>query len=251
MSLLGEKAGKKTARKKVKKVGIANCKLHTAKQPQSARQPSPPKLIMCKFCKLKLIIFSDGAGRSGVYLAIDSNIELSEEDGVFDVHGYLKKMRQQRRGLVESLVSLVMQFGAKTSTQSIYESMNMLYPHAIDVILLHVRCFWHLRYCYFPVFYCFPLFSFPSSLSLFHLPPWFAALDVFLGTEPIPFRLRDAGGVHPRYRLALPGQLSGREDKGAGNQGQEDQEERLPDGVYGEENERRNRSKEGGSEYHK
>ena len=40
---------------------------------------------------------SDGAGRSGVYLAIDANIELSEEDGVFDVYGYLKKMRQQRR----------------------------------------------------------------------------------------------------------------------------------------------------------
>ena len=39
-----------------------------------------------------------------MYLAIDANIELSEEDGVFDVYGYLKKMRQQRRGLVESLV---------------------------------------------------------------------------------------------------------------------------------------------------
>jgi len=46
---------------------------------------------------------NDGAGRSGVYLAIDANIELSEEDGVFDIYGYLKKMRQQRRGLVESL----------------------------------------------------------------------------------------------------------------------------------------------------
>ena len=52
-----------------------------------------------------LSLNSDGAGRSGVYLAIDANIELSEEDGVFDVYGYLKKMRQQRRGLVESLVS--------------------------------------------------------------------------------------------------------------------------------------------------
>ena len=52
-----------------------------------------------------LSFISDGAGRSGVYLAIDANIELSEEDGVFDVYGYLKKMRQQRRGLVESLVS--------------------------------------------------------------------------------------------------------------------------------------------------
>ena len=50
---------------------------------------------------------SDGAGRSGVYLAIDANIELSEEDGVIDVFGYVRKMRTQRRGLVESLVSYV------------------------------------------------------------------------------------------------------------------------------------------------
>merc|ERR1719273_2395949 len=46
---------------------------------------------------------NDGAGRSGVYLAIDANIELSEEDGVIDVFGYVRKMRTQRRGLVESL----------------------------------------------------------------------------------------------------------------------------------------------------
>ena len=48
---------------------------------------------------------SDGAGRSGVYIAIDANIELCEEDGVFDVYGYLKKMRGLRRGLVETQVS--------------------------------------------------------------------------------------------------------------------------------------------------
>jgi len=46
---------------------------------------------------------NDGAGRSGVYIAIDANIELCEEDGVFDVYGYLKKMRGLRRGLVETL----------------------------------------------------------------------------------------------------------------------------------------------------
>ena len=54
---------------------------------------------------LRIPFFSDGAGRSGVYLAIDANIELSEEDGVIDVFGYVRKMRTQRRGLVESLVS--------------------------------------------------------------------------------------------------------------------------------------------------
>jgi len=45
---------------------------------------------------------NDGAGRSGVYIVIDSNIELCEEDGVFDVFGYLKKIRGLRRGLVET-----------------------------------------------------------------------------------------------------------------------------------------------------
>ena len=52
-------------------------------------------------------IFSDGAGRSGVYIAIDANIELCEEDGVFDVYGYLKKIRGLRRGLVETLVGSI------------------------------------------------------------------------------------------------------------------------------------------------
>ena len=51
-----------------------------------------------------LYIYSDGAGRSGVYIAIDANIELCEEDGLFDVYGYLKKIRGLRRGVVETLV---------------------------------------------------------------------------------------------------------------------------------------------------
>ena len=54
---------------------------------------------------LVLSSLSDGAGRSGVYIAIDANIELCEEDGVFDVFGYLKKSRGLRRGLVETQVS--------------------------------------------------------------------------------------------------------------------------------------------------
>lgn len=47
---------------------------------------------------------SDGGGRSGVYLAIDANMELAEEEDAFDVFGYLKKLRQSRRGLIENLV---------------------------------------------------------------------------------------------------------------------------------------------------
>ena len=62
--------------------------------------------FLLKFPESMIIleIFSDGAGRSGVYIVIDSNIELCEEDGVFDVFGYLKKIRGLRRGLVETQV---------------------------------------------------------------------------------------------------------------------------------------------------
>ncbi|XP_015175077.1 PREDICTED: receptor-type tyrosine-protein phosphatase mu isoform X1 [Polistes dominula] len=46
---------------------------------------------------------NDGGGRSGVYLAIDANMELAEEEDAFDVFGYLKKLRQSRRGMIENL----------------------------------------------------------------------------------------------------------------------------------------------------
>lgn len=48
---------------------------------------------------------SDGGGRSGVYCAIDANMELAEEEDCFHVFGYLKKLRQSRKGLIENVVS--------------------------------------------------------------------------------------------------------------------------------------------------
>lgn len=48
--------------------------------------------------------YSDGGGRSGVYLEVDANLELLEEDGLVDVFGYLKMLRNARKGLVETLV---------------------------------------------------------------------------------------------------------------------------------------------------
>lgn len=47
---------------------------------------------------------SDGGGRSGVYLSIDANLELAEEEDCYDVFGYLKTLRQSRKGMVETLV---------------------------------------------------------------------------------------------------------------------------------------------------
>ncbi|XP_066906293.1 receptor-type tyrosine-protein phosphatase kappa [Halyomorpha halys] len=46
---------------------------------------------------------NDGGGRSGVYLAIDANLELSEEEDCFDVFRYLKILRQSRKGMIETL----------------------------------------------------------------------------------------------------------------------------------------------------
>ncbi|CAH1965424.1 unnamed protein product [Acanthoscelides obtectus] len=46
---------------------------------------------------------NDGGGRSGVYLSIDANMELAEEEDKFDVFGYLKKLREARKGLVENV----------------------------------------------------------------------------------------------------------------------------------------------------
>lgn len=60
-------------------------------------------LFACHFCQCK----SDGGGRSGVYTAIDANMELAEEEDCFHVFGFLKKLRQSRKGLIENVVSIV------------------------------------------------------------------------------------------------------------------------------------------------
>lgn len=40
-----------------------------------------------------------------MYCAIDANMELAEEEDCFHVFGYLKKLRQSRKGLIENVVS--------------------------------------------------------------------------------------------------------------------------------------------------
>lgn len=46
---------------------------------------------------------NDGCGRTGTYLCIDANLELAEEDSVYDVFNYTKKLRQSRKFLIENL----------------------------------------------------------------------------------------------------------------------------------------------------
>lgn len=48
---------------------------------------------------------SDGCGRTGAYLCIDANLELAEEDGLYDVYAYARKLKHSRRGLIENIVS--------------------------------------------------------------------------------------------------------------------------------------------------
>ena len=50
-------------------------------------------------------IFSDGGGRSGTFLAIDANLESADDDGIYNVYGYLKKLRTSRKSLLDTLVS--------------------------------------------------------------------------------------------------------------------------------------------------
>lgn len=46
---------------------------------------------------------NDGCGRTGTYLNIDANLELAEEDNVYDVYHYTRRMRQSRKFLIENL----------------------------------------------------------------------------------------------------------------------------------------------------
>ncbi|OQR75318.1 receptor-type tyrosine-protein phosphatase kappa-like [Tropilaelaps mercedesae] len=46
---------------------------------------------------------SDGCGRTGTYLAIDANLELAEEEAVYDVLAYTRLLRSARKGMVESM----------------------------------------------------------------------------------------------------------------------------------------------------
>lgn len=46
---------------------------------------------------------NDGCGRTGAYLCIDANLELADEDAIYDVFNFTKKLRQSRKFLIENL----------------------------------------------------------------------------------------------------------------------------------------------------
>uniref|UniRef100_A0A336K031 CSON011467 protein n=2 Tax=Culicoides sonorensis TaxID=179676 RepID=A0A336K031_CULSO len=61
------------------------------------------RAVVGKTTKPILVHCNDGGGRSGVYLAIDANMELAEEEETFFLFGYLKRLKQSRKGLIENV----------------------------------------------------------------------------------------------------------------------------------------------------
>ncbi|KAG1652938.1 Receptor-type tyrosine-protein phosphatase U [Nymphon striatum] len=57
------------------------------------KHPLSPTVVHC----------SDGCGRTGVYICLDANLELAEEDSMYDVFGYARRLRAARRGMIENL----------------------------------------------------------------------------------------------------------------------------------------------------
>jgi hypothetical protein len=49
---------------------------------------------------------SDGCGRTGTCLCIDANLQLAEEEGLVDIFGYSKSLRESRNGMIENVVKI-------------------------------------------------------------------------------------------------------------------------------------------------
>lgn len=53
------------------------------------------------------MVFSAGVGRTGTYIAIDTQLEKAKMEDVVDVHNFAQLMRTQRVNMVQTLVRTV------------------------------------------------------------------------------------------------------------------------------------------------
>jgi hypothetical protein len=53
----------------------------------------------------RYLCFSDGASRTGVYLALDVNLRLLQTENQIDIYGYVKLLRQMRPYMVGNKVN--------------------------------------------------------------------------------------------------------------------------------------------------
>lgn len=77
-----------------------------------------------------------------MYLAIDANMELAEEEDSFHAFGYLKKLRQSRKGLIENVVSSVIRssFLHKRKTLKFPFHLQEQYKFVYDTLEEFVIC---------------------------------------------------------------------------------------------------------------
>ena len=77
-------------------------------------------------------------------MAIDANLESVEQDGVMEVFGYMKKLRQARRGLVETLVNSTTPFSSKANLRISYIIIHILlqeqYKFIYDTLEEAITC---------------------------------------------------------------------------------------------------------------
>lgn len=76
-----------------------------------------------------------------MYLAIDANMELAEEEDSFHAFGYLKKLRQSRKGLIENVVSSsIVSSVAQPKTFEISFRLQEQYKFVYDTLEEFVIC---------------------------------------------------------------------------------------------------------------
>ncbi|UYV85070.1 hypothetical protein LAZ67_X004457 [Cordylochernes scorpioides] len=81
-----------------------------------ARNPhSGPLIVHC----------SDGCSRTGAYLCIDANLELAQEDGVYDIFGYTRRLRQSRRELLMNEVCWELVLGINSIRKKIQLKLSL------------------------------------------------------------------------------------------------------------------------------
>lgn len=62
-------------------------------------------LQICTMCSGRILFCSAGVGRTGTYIAVDTQLERARAEGVLDVYNTVRLMRQQRVNMVQSFVS--------------------------------------------------------------------------------------------------------------------------------------------------
>ena len=66
-----------------------------------------PRVVFSYFFAVNYSVcvsFSDGVGRTGTFITIDYSLEQREREGVVDIAGVIRNLRQQRTQMVQTVV---------------------------------------------------------------------------------------------------------------------------------------------------